>query len=133
MALGYFNMVVVFLWFWHAASPLPQPQPQPPPPPTLPLTLPLTRYDPQPSAAELVLPLVRAHAPVDKQPFIALLSDDAHAIRASRLGEVEIVHSTRTGYNDRARNYWMRQKNMYRLADMVMHISGMDQARPRTP
>ena len=40
MALGYFNMVVVFLWFW---------------------------YDPQPSAAELVLPLVRAHAPADKQ------------------------------------------------------------------
>jgi hypothetical protein len=39
------------------------------------------------------------------------------------------VHSTRTGYNDRARNYWMRQKNMYRLADMVMHISGMDQVR----
>ena len=104
MALGYFNMVVVFLWFW---------------------------YDPQPSAAELVLPLVRAHAPADKQPFIALLSDDAHAIRASRLGEVEIVHSTRTGYNDRARNYWMRQKNMYRLADMVMHISGMDQVAER--
>ena len=45
---------------------------------------------------------------------------------------MEIVHSTRTGYNDRARNYWMRQKNMYRLADMVMHISGMDQAPPCT-
>lgn len=47
------------------------------------------RYDPQPSAAELMLPLLRAHAPPDKQPFVGLLSDDAHAIRSSRLGEVE--------------------------------------------
>jgi hypothetical protein len=35
--------------------------------------------------------------------------------------------STRSGYNERARNYWYRQKHMYRLADMVMHISPMDQ------
>lgn len=54
MALGYFNVVIIFLWFW---------------------------YDPQPSVAELVLPLVRAHSPADKQPFVALLCDDAHAIR----------------------------------------------------
>eukprot|EP00966_Prymnesium_polylepis_P327389 7383271-Prymnesium_polylepis.2 len=54
MALGYFNMVIIFLWFW---------------------------YDPQPSVAELVLPLIRAHAPADKQPFVSLLCDDAHAIR----------------------------------------------------
>jgi len=100
IALGHFNIVIVFLWFW---------------------------YDPQPSAAELMLPLVRAHAPKDRQPFVALLSDDAHAIRASRLGEVEIHVSTREGYNDRARNYWIREKNLYRLADMAMHISGMDQ------
>ena len=54
MGLGYFNMVIIFLWFW---------------------------YDPQPSVAELVLPLVRAHAPADRQPFVSLLCDDAHAIR----------------------------------------------------
>ena len=35
--------------------------------------------------------------------------------------------STRNGYNERARNYWYRQKHMYRLVDMVMHISPMDQ------
>ena len=37
---------------------------------------------------------------------------------------------------DRARNYWIRQKNMYRLVDMVMYISAMDQAtllRPFQP
>lgn len=138
MAMGYFNVVIIFLWFW---------------------------YDPQPSVAELVLPLIRAHAPADKQPFVALLCDDAHAIRYSslrallhtchgshgvstrhffsariphltlnmpffrslRLGEVEIHPSTRDGYNERARNYMVRQKNMYMLVDMVMHISPMDQ------
>ncbi|EOD25332.1 hypothetical protein EMIHUDRAFT_115596 [Emiliania huxleyi CCMP1516] len=60
---GHFNIVIIFLWFW---------------------------YDPQPSVAELVLPVLRAYAPADKQPFVAVLSDDAHAIRSSRLGEVKI-------------------------------------------
>ncbi len=100
MEMGYFNVVIIFLWFW---------------------------YDPQPSAAEIVLPLLRAHAPPDRQPFVGLLSDDAHAIRSSRLGEVEIHLATRNGYNERARNFWVRQRNMYRLVDMVMHISPMDQ------
>ena len=99
MQLGYFNVVIIFLWFW---------------------------YDPQPSVAELVLPLLRSHAPPDKQPFVALLSDDAHSIRSSRLGEVEIHMSTRNGYIERARNYWFREKHMYQLADMVLHISPMD-------
>jgi hypothetical protein len=54
MAMGHFNVVITFLWFW---------------------------YDPQPSVAELILPLVRSHSPPDKQPFVALLSDDAHSIR----------------------------------------------------
>ena len=57
MAMGYFNVVIIFLWFW---------------------------YDPQPSVAELVLPLIRSHSPPDKQPFVALLSDDAHSIRCAR-------------------------------------------------
>lgn len=57
MAMGYFNVVVIFLWFW---------------------------YDPQPSVAELVLPLLRAHAPPHRQPFVAVLSDDAHSIRCAR-------------------------------------------------
>ena len=56
MAMGYFNVVIIFLWFW---------------------------YDPQPSVAELVLPLMRSHAPPDKQPFVGLLSDDAHSIRCA--------------------------------------------------
>lgn len=100
MATGYFNVVIIFLWFW---------------------------YDPQPSVAELVLPLLRAHAPPDRQPFVALLSDDAHAIRSSRLGEVEIHPSTRAAYNKRASNYWARQKHMYHLSNMGMYISAMDQ------
>jgi hypothetical protein len=58
ISMGYFNVVIIFLWFW---------------------------YDPQPSAAELMLPLLRAHAPPDKQPFVALLSDDAHSIRCASL------------------------------------------------
>ena len=60
---------------------------------------------------------------------MALLSDDAHAIRSSRLGEVEIHLATRNGYNERAANFGIRQKNMYQLADMLMHISPMDQVR----
>lgn len=60
-ARGYFNVVIIFLWFW---------------------------YDPQPSVAELVLPVLRAHSPEERQPFVALLSDDAHALRSYRLGEV---------------------------------------------
>ena len=105
MAMGYFNVVIIFLWFW---------------------------YDPQPSVAELILPLVRSHAPPDRQPFVALLSDDAHSIRSSRLGEVEIHLSTREGYNERARNYFLREKHMYSMIDMAMHISPMDQVAERS-
>ena len=50
------QVVIIFVWFW---------------------------YDPQPSAPELMLPLLRAHAPPDRQPFVGLLSDDAHAIRCA--------------------------------------------------
>ena len=105
MSMGYFNVVIIFLWFW---------------------------YDPQPSVAELVLPLIRAHAPADRQPFVAVLSDDAHSIRSSRLGEVEIHLSTREGYNERARNYFLREKHMYSLIDMAMHISPMDQVAEKS-
>ena len=55
------------------------------------------------------------------------LKRDAQCHSSSRLGEVEIHLSTRKGYMERARNYWYRQKHMYRLTDMVMHISPMDQ------
>ena len=89
--------------------------------------MPRGRYDPQPSVAELVLPLVRAHAPPDRQPFVGVLSDDAHSIRSSRLGEVEIHLQTREGYNERAANYFLREKHMYSMIDMAMHISPMDQ------
>ena len=57
---------------------------------------------------------------------VALVNSNAPR-RSLRLGEVEIHPSTRDGYNDRARNYMVRQKNMYQLVDMVMHISPMDQ------
>ena len=100
MAKGYFNVVIIFNWFW---------------------------YDPQPTVAELVLPLLRAHTPRDRQPFVALLSDDAHAIRSSRLGEIEIHPSTRANYNKLASNLLARQKHMYRLSNMGMYISAMDQ------
>jgi len=63
MAKGYFNMVIIFLWFW---------------------------YDPQPSVAELVLPVLRAHSPEDRQPFVALLSDD-DATRGAALEQKIVV------------------------------------------
>ena len=42
----------------------------------------------RPALSSQVLPLIRAYSPSDKQPFVALLCDDAHAIRSLRLGEV---------------------------------------------
>ena len=40
--------------------------------------------------------------------------------------------STREGYNERARNYFLREKHMYRLIDMAMHISPMDQVAEKS-
>ena len=56
MATGHFNVVIIFLWFW---------------------------YDPQPSAAELMLPLIRAHAPADRQPFVDGFSGSGWCARAA--------------------------------------------------
>ena len=46
--------------------------------------------------------------------------------KRERSGERQCA-GERPGYNERARNYWFRQKHMYMLSDMVMHISPMDQ------
>ena len=63
-----FDLVLVGLWFW---------------------------YDPQPSFAELLVPVIRAHAESIagnagvQGPLIGVLTDDAHAERARRLAEEE--------------------------------------------
>ena len=54
---GLFNAVLVFFWFW---------------------------LDPKPNVAELLLPYVHAYAPLARRPFVAILSDDAHALRDAR-------------------------------------------------
>ena len=43
-----------------------------------------------------------------------VLSDDAHSIRSSRLGEVEIHLSTREGYNERGRLVALRVRRVRR-------------------
>ena len=52
-ARGWFDVVLVTVWFWN---------------------------DPRPSFAEVTLPPLRSHAPAGAQPFVALLVDDAHAL-----------------------------------------------------
>ena len=47
-------MVLVTVWFWN---------------------------DPRPSFAEATLPTLRAHAPPRRQPYVAAMVDDAHALR----------------------------------------------------
>ena len=42
--------------------------------------------DPMASTAELLLPTLALHAPLERRPFLAILSDDAHSAKA-RSGE----------------------------------------------
>ena len=102
-----FDLFLVGLWFW---------------------------YDPQPSFAELLLPVLHAHAGWSEghlaatRPLIALLSDDAHAERARRLGDEERDADHARAYRTQARNLALRQRAMYAAADGVFYISKADRA-----
>ena len=69
-AQGWFHAVIVFFWFWH---------------------------DPKPNVAEMLLPSLHAYSPHSRRPFVAILSDDAHALRDPQpaLGAAERLHVAR--------------------------------------
>ena len=105
-----FDMVLVGLWFW---------------------------YDPQPSFAELIAPVVRAHADhmaananggvlSGRPPLLALLNDDAHAERARRLAEEELDPEQAAVYQSQASNLAARQRALYAAVDAVYYLTGAD-------
>jgi len=100
---GWFDIVLVGVWFWN---------------------------DPQPAFAELAVPLIRAHAAGD-QPFVGLLVDDAHALRAKRLARWETETVVRQVYAQQAASLVPRLRSLYGLADAVMHVSAADQREER--
>lgn len=110
LRLARFDLILIGLWFW---------------------------YDPQPSFAEILVPIIRAH--VDGQsewaepkrgwnarPRIALLADDAHAERARRLGLEETEGERRAVYATQARNLMARQRALYSEVDGVFYLTGLD-------
>ena len=103
-ARGWFDVVLVTVWFWN---------------------------DPRPSFAEVTLPPLRSHAPAGGQPFVALLVDDAHALRAARLAEWEAHAPSRRAYLEQASSLRPRQASLYALADGVAHVSAEDSAAER--
>ena len=94
-----FDLVLVGLWFW---------------------------YDPQPSFAELLLPVLRAHADGGGGPLVALLSDDAHAPRARRLAHEEYDSSRERAYLTQATNLGLRQRALFSAVDGVFYLTAMD-------
>ena len=108
---GWFDLVMVTVWFWN---------------------------DPEPSFAEIALPVLRGWAPPvhpaagrPSQPFVALLVDDAHALRAARLAREENWEEARAAYAAQAVTLPRRLASLYRMADLVAHVSGTDQAEER--
>lgn len=98
-AEGWFNAVIVFFWFWH---------------------------DPKPNVAELLLPSLHAFSPAHRRPFVAILSDDAHALRDKRLASWEEHPGLRANYSARAMFHIERQRNIYPLADLMLHLTQSD-------
>jgi len=98
---GWFDLVLLSVWFWS---------------------------DPAPCFAELVLPVLRSRSPPEQQPFVALLVDDAHALRASRLAEGESDPALRERYTRQAATLLPRLTSLYGVADAVTHVSAQDQA-----
>ena len=92
--------------------------------------MPLARA-PQPSFAELTLPLLRAAAPAGYQPFVALLVDDAHALRAQRLARHESDAAAKAGYEAQAAGLVPRLRALYAMGDLVAHVSAEDQRAER--
>ena len=98
-ARGQFNAVLVFFWFW---------------------------LDPKPNIAEIMLPYVHAFAPRQRRPYVAVLSDDAHALRDARLAQWETYPPLRAAYAGRAAGHLARQRRAYLLADMLLYITRAD-------
>lgn len=102
---GYFDAVLCTLWFWR---------------------------DPAPSAAELLLPTLLLHAPPRRRPSLAILSDDAHAARAEMMAGWETSAERKELWLRAARTLPARQRAVYSLADVVVHISASDSALERS-
>ena len=102
---GWFDLVLIGVWFWN---------------------------DPLPAFAELTLPLFRAHSPNHRQPYVALIVDDAHAERAERLARWESDPLVRRTYEQQAASLVPRLRLLYSLADVVLHVSAADQHLERS-
>lgn len=75
--------------------------------------------DVAPMFAELVLPPLRSHSPPSRQPFVALLDDEAHGLRASRLAQGESDPTLRQRYMRQAASLQHRLGSIYALVDAV--------------
>ena len=102
---GWFDLVLCSVWFWN---------------------------EPSPAFAEIALPLIRSHSPQHRQPYVGLLIDDAHAIRAKRLAVWESDPIVRREYEQQATSLEPRLRSIYSLADMILHVSASDQAAERS-
>lgn len=102
---GWFDLVLLSVWFWN---------------------------EPDPAFAEIALPLLRAHTPAQRAPFVGLLIDDAHALRAARLAEWESEPSVKATYEAQARALTPRLHALYALSDTVLHVSLADQREERS-
>lgn len=98
-AQGWFNAAIVSFWFWH---------------------------DPKPNVAELVLPQLHTFSPAHRRPFVAILSDDAHALRDKRLASWEQHEGLRANFSARALAHVERQRRVYPLADLMLHLTKAD-------
>ena len=70
--------------------------------------------------------------PQHRQPYVGLLIDDAHAIRAKRLAAWESDPIVRREYEQQATSLEPRLRSIYSLADMILHVSASDQAAERS-
>lgn len=96
---GWFNAVIFFFWFWH---------------------------DPKPNVVELTLPHLHAFSPPGARPYAAILSDDAHGLRDKRLAGWEEHPGLRENYSARSVLHVERQRHIYPLADMLLHLTRAD-------
>ena len=103
-AQGWYHAVLVFFWFWN---------------------------DPRPNIGELVLPALHTFSPRGRRPFVAILSDDAHALRDARLGSWEAHAGLRANYTLRATQHAHREATAYAFADLLLHITQADSSAER--
>ena len=96
-----FDLVLCTLWFW---------------------------YDPQPSFAELVVPVVRAYgrSRAGGVPQVAMLCDDAHATRAMRLAAEEPVKPRAAEYLKQSSNLHARSIGIFSQVDAVFYLTLSD-------